>query len=579
MTAAQEPFRFLRCLVAAASGFLFTFFFFASWETWQELSTQNWDEEGLGWLKADFWARQMHLKEAAAGGALTLVLAVLGELLRKAPVPGIGLLRWGTRVFGGPAGFVAILVLALLPRGIAGISRPAAEEAAPNVMFVLVDTWRGDRTSFLGYERETWPLMDELVEEGVVFERAITQAPWTKPTVATLFTSLVPSKHGAMSHMPRDSGRRFVAMGNRHTTLAEKLAVAGYDTVAITHNANIQPVYGFGQGFREFRFLNDWDLRAETMIAEAEDWLQSYDGDRPFFCYLHLTDPHYPYDPPAPYKGTWDKSGDDFNLEYDVIKDFHEGKREISAAQLQHLFDAYDEEMLYTDSQLTPFLKSVQERYPNTIVVLVGDHGDELWEHDSVGHGHVLFDELTWVPLVLWGPTLDPARVAGQVRLLDVFPTLMELTGAGGQIPQMMGSSLVPMMKGEEQGHRPAPMETGGDGEPPWHVRGLSMTVDGVLWKMIRNEKVEGEDPDSPWNKELSFELYNLDADPLEQTNLAAEHPELVEQLFETMKEMGWYTHPDDLEGEEVHWTVSDETAENLEGLGYMDAGEEDDEE
>ena len=567
MSAAESSFRPFRCLVAALSGFLFTYLFFASWETWKEIGTQNWDQDGLGWLKLDFWARQQHVKEALAGGALTLVLALLGELLQGRAVPGLGLLRWGTRTFGRPLGFFAVLLLALLPRGLARVTRPAPAEGAPNVMFVLVDTWRGDRTSFLGYERETWPEIGRMAEEGVVFERAITQAPWTKPTVATLFTSLVPSKHGAMSHMPRHSGRRFVAMGNRHTTLAEQLAVAGYETIAFTHNANIQPIYGFGQGFRHFDFLDSWDLRAETMIAEAQAWLDGYDEDRPFFVYLHLTDPHYPYDPPAPYQGTWDQSGDDFNLEYSVIKDFHEGKREITPEQLQHLFDAYDEEMLYTDSQLAPFFRGLRERFPNTVFVLVGDHGDELWEHDSVGHGHVVFDELTWVPLVLWGPGLPPMRVPDQVRLLDVLPTLLELTGAGEPNDEMMGASLMPLVRGEESGHRPAPMETGGDGEPPWHVRGLSMVVDGVLWKMVRNEI-------SSFNDEVSFELYDLDADPKEQRNLAAERPELVERLFEEMKARGWYTHPDDLQGEAVHWKASAETAENLEGLGYLDAGE-----
>ncbi|MBC8327356.1 MAG: sulfatase-like hydrolase/transferase, partial [Planctomycetes bacterium] len=395
-------------------------------------------------------------------------------------------------------------------------------------------------------------------------ERAVSQAPWTKPTVASLFTSLVPSKHGAMSHMSRESGKRFVAMGNQHTTLAESLASAGYETFAITHNANIQPVYGFGQGFRSFRFLNDWDLKADTIIREAEHWFDGFDGGRPFFCYVHVTDPHYPYDPPAPFRGRWDHSGLSVPIDHDVIQKFHGGQREFSETEKQHLRDAYDEEMVYTDSVVTPFLRKIRARYPDTVIVLVGDHGDEFWEHGAMGHGHVLYDELTRVPLLIWAPGLAPRRVASQVRLLDVYPTLLEMTGGDPAQPWMMGESLVPLLEGGSGPHRPAPMETGGDGEPPWHLRGISMLYEGQLWKMIRREKDD-------WNPAGEFSLlFNMELDPFERNDLAAERPEIVAALFQAMKEKGWYTHPSDLEGEGFEGGLDRDTEENLQGLGYL---------
>ena len=570
MSSPRLPFRVVRCLVAAVSGFLFAFSVMAAWWAWLEISSQDWDQPGLGWLKVDFWSRQMPWKEAAAGGALTLVLACLGEAQRGRGRPGQGMVQWGARVFGRPAGFLSRGARARLPQGRAALFRPAPAEGAPNVLFVLVDTWRSDHTSFLGYERETWPKLGELAEEAAVFERAVSQAPWTKPTVASLFTSLVPSQHGAMSHMSRESGKRFVAMGNEHTTLAERFASGGYETFAVTHNANIQPAYGFGQGFQSFQFLNDWNLKAATIIHEAQKWFDAYRGGRPFFAYVHLTDPHYPYDPPPPFKGIWDQSGMSIPIDHEVIHKLHRGELEFTAEEKQHLRDAYDEEMVYTDSVLTPFLLKIREQHPNTVIVLVGDHGDEFWEHGAMGHGHVLYDELTWVPLLIWAPGVEPQRVSSQVPLLDVAPTLLELAGLEFAPEVMMGESLLPLMRGAGGGHRPAPMETGGDGEPPWHLRGISMVHEGQLWKLIRGERDDWSPGGAPYTL-----LFNLDEDPEERHDRAAERPEIAAALFEEMKARGWYTHPDDLEGEGFTGELDAGTEENLQGLGYLDVEEE----
>ena len=565
-----EPFRAGRCLVAAASGFLFTLFAVGAWRAWQEISAQNWGDAGLEWLRWDYWARQMPLKHAAAGGLLTLALALAGEALRRAGVPPVTWVRSATAFFGRWPGFVLVLALAALPKAVAASTRPAHDEGAPNVVFVLIDTWRADHTSFLGYERETFPKLGALAEKGVIFENAIANSPWTKPTVATLFTGLIPSKHGAMSHMPADSGRRFVSMGRRHLTLAEAFRASGYDTVAFTHNANIRSEFGFDQGFGIFEVEVG---RTEAMVEMAREWLNGYEDERPFLAYLHITDPHYPYDVPEHIAGTWDKSGSDFNLNYDVVKEFHDGKRQVTPEIERRCRDAYDEELLSTDTYLTPFLEEVLAAHPDTVVVVVGDHGEEFWDHGLVGHGHVLYDELMHVPFVLWAPGLGPQRVPNQVSLLDVFSTVLALTGLTERIetPADQGSSLLPILRGEESGDRPAPMETGGDGEPPWQLRGIRAELDGRLWKLVIQEEQEYR------NKEQSFSLYDLDADPEERTNLAESHPEIVAKLWEMLKERDWYIAPKDLEGE-VENFHDPELADNLHDLGYADMDTEDEE-
>jgi len=564
---------YARRILAALSGLMFTLFVMGLAAAFKEIAVQDWDGQGSGWLKLQYWAQQVPWKEGIAGGGAALVAALA---LQR-----ITLVRWATNFFGSARGLILCTALVLSPCVVATLSRPSAPPSAPNVLFVLVDTVRADHVSFLGYERETWPELGRLAESGAVFERALTQAPWTKPTVATLFTSLVPSKHGAMSHMPMESGRRFVAMGREHRTLAESLAANGWETAAVAHNANIQPVYGFGQGFDDFHFIEDWNLRAPTMINVARDWIGERDGDRPWFMYLHLTDPHYPYDaPPAPDGpgGMWDKSGSDFVLNYEVIKGFHDGEWEPTAELRQHLYDAYDEELLYTDQQLAPFMEQVMKEHPNTVVVLVGDHGDELWEHDSLGHGHVVYDELVHVPLVMWGAyalttektALPGSRVSGQVRLLDVSPTLLDLCGlTDPNTGAYMGESLLAMIRNDPTRNLPAPFETGGDGEPPWQLRGISAQHGGQLWKLIRQEH-------DFRHQEVGSKLFNLSTDPLELNDVAADNPEVVEALFSLMQARGWYTKPEDMVGELFNADqVDSNTLQNLHDIGYGDFDDE----
>ncbi|RMH05243.1 MAG: hypothetical protein D6702_00900 [Planctomycetota bacterium] len=569
MSSVPRPIRPLRCLVAAASGFLFAWFAVGAFETWREIRVQDWNDPDLGWLKIDFWARAAPVKEAAAAAVLTLLLALSGEFLRRSASALPRLLRWGSRTFGRPAGFLLVLALALAPRAVAVLTRPAPPAGAPNVLFILVDTWRADRTSFYGYERPTWPEIGALAQEGVVFERAVAQAPWTRPSVASILTSLTPSRHGAMSHMPAGSSRRFVALDRRHRTLAESLAAAGYDTMAISNNANIVPYFGFGQGFREFTKVS-WEVDAGDMAADMERWIDRRDGSRPFFCYLHVTDPHHPYEAPEGFRGMWDKSGiTDFNLNSAQIRKFHAGELDLGGGRLQHLKDAYDEEQRYTDSALAPFIRRVREKHPDTIVVLVGDHGEEFLDHGSLGHGHVLYQELTHVPLVLWAPGFSGLRIDTQVPLLDVLPTILDLTGAAQPTPEAMGHSLLPLLRAGGGEDRPAPMETGGDGEPPWQLRGIAMRYDGRLWKLIR-EEVSEVNPDG-----VKIHLYDLEADPLEQHDLARERPEVAEALFQAMKEHGWYILLDEVEGGTWHGGAGAAALQgDLQALGYLDGGE-----
>ena len=488
----------LRVLLATLAGFLFTMFAVCAAYTWEESKAQLWGMLGYGWLSMDAWSRSWEIKEALAGAALTLVLAVVAELTAKSQFGLFRLISWGERTAAHPATLVALLVLTFgVPRMAASVSKPNPPDEARNLLYVMVDTWRADHVGWLGYERPVTPKLDELVRSGIVFERAVSVSGWTKPSVATQLTGLLPSVHGAVSQPVRNPDGSQVPVNGTMlppgvTTWVETLRGRGWETAMFSNNPNILPSHGFDQGVSHFvDYVNhpettaDFDRgRAEHMLPDVREWIdaQATKGEK-FAAYVHLMDPHYPYVAPAPFKGTFDKTDSDFQLDGYVCGKWMDGTltaEDVGELEIERIKAIYDEEILYTDYYLAPFLEEIRRDYPDTVIVLISDHGEEFLEHGQFGHGHSVYAELVNVPLVLWAPQLEPARIPWQVRSYDVLPTILELVGTSRSekdIP-LLGSSLI----GIEDGHRLALMESGGDERPPWHWRSVS---DGEF-KMIQ---------------------------------------------------------------------------------------------
>jgi len=553
--------------------------------TLAEAGLQRWGELGLEWLTWQRLAAMHPWKQTLAAAAVGVLLGVVLEILSAGGRRETA--ERAARVLGAPV-LAALAALAAfgLPPALARATRPSPPPASPNLLFVLIDTWRADHAGFLGYERAVSPRLDALVERGVVFENALAQSGWTKPSVATLLTGLLPSEHRAISQPQLGLRVRGINLPPGATTLVEILAGHGWDTGMWSNNPNILPERGFAQGASHFvdyfhQRREGFDAgRSEHMLPDVERWLAER-GERPFCAYVHVMDPHYPYVAPEPFAGTFaealgeGESG--FQLEGGLIQEYRCGERDLASItpeMVERLIDIYDEELLYVDHHVGGFLERFLEEHPNTVVVVVGDHGEEFLEHGQLGHSHSLHRELTHVPLVLWAPGLEPGRVDSQVRLLDVLPTLLELVGLGGALPRgARGESLLPLIEGSERGHRAAPMETGGDERPAWHWRAIS---DGEL-KLLRRERdlpttrplpplgprdLEGERPYSL--------LYSLADDPGETRDLAAEHPDEVERLFELMRERGWYFPPErTLALPALDAALDEDDAEALGHLGY----------
>jgi len=305
----------------------------------------------------------------------------------------------------------------------------ANEERPLNVVIIGVDTLRPDHLGCYGYHRDTSPAIDELANESTLFENAISQSPWTLPSFGSIFTSLYPSQHGAMSAVSR--------MRETFPTLATILSDRGYATGAIVNASVLKPEYGVNRGFEYYDPAPLEGRNADGTTRDALAWVDDNPG-RPFLLFAHYFDPHEPYAPPPPYstryRGAYDGPiGKRFVL-HDHFPEvrgmaFDDLKR-LSVADWDQIRALYDGEIAFTDSQVGLLLEGLRERdlMANTLVIFLSDHGEEFYEHGGFGHGHVLYDEVIHVPLMfsLPGKIPEGKRVDRQVRMVDIMPTILD---------------------------------------------------------------------------------------------------------------------------------------------------------
>ncbi len=529
---------FLVSAVAAASGLVGALRWFLA------ARAGNWGETGDGLLFWLQWAGDPGGDRLLYAAALALALLLLAALLRRRPAG-----RWlGSllRLGGHPFVALGLVLFALLPQGVTALLRPAPDPEAPSVVLVVLDSVRLDEMGWGGAEHPTTPHLDRLAEEGVAFTQAITQAPWTKPSAATLLTGLIPGRHLAIG---RPSLGLYSALEGRHRTLAEAFLAAGWETCALSTNPNITARFGFRQGFQRFR--DDAREDADWLLGEARAWLGERDRERPFFLYLHLNDTHYPYAAPEPWRGAFYDGPSQAVLDGSTEAEFRaldpDGGflREFSAEDARQFRLSQMEELRAVDERLGPFLEEVFTGERPVIAVIVSDHGEEFLEHGDLGHGHQVYDELLRVPLqVAWNEEagrrlgLRRGRWNTQVRLLDVAPTVLELCDLGWpeRAAPLDGESLVPFLRDEAdpQAHRPAWSETD-------HYGSLRSGPTGPLrtWRMP-GEKIITTDP---WVLEEAWKgrywVFDLGADPEERRNLAGEKERRL-RLLQAMEASGW---------------------------------------
>lgn len=413
--------------------------------------------------------------------------------------------------------FVLVLVVLLLP-----VIRRPVPPTEHSVVVLLVDTLRADHMGVYGYARPTTPHVDAAAANAAVFERAVSQASWTKPSVASLFTSLYPSVHLTGSGT---SVRRHVEDGVVHmvpapasalptsgtlprsvVTVAEVFREAGYAVGGFVANSLVERTDGYGQGFERYETMRDAEV-----TRRGVEWIESH-GDRPYFLYLHYMAPHAPYDPPEAYD-VFTQHPPTIDIHGSASKDSinFTGQKTLTDAEIGELIDQYDGEIRYADALVDQVLAAIGD--PNTIVLLTADHGEAFMDHGMVWHeSFQLYEELTRVPLVWWGPGVLAGRIQDAVMHIDIVPTLLSLCGLT-PTREMQGRSLVPLLAGDSLEPRPVFSETRDWGD----VRAVSS--DGT--KLIVDREAR------------ALELYDLEADPAERTNIAPRESERRARLLE----------------------------------------------
>lgn len=462
-------------------------------------------------------------------------------------------------------------------RGPANTFKPAKPDKPPPIVVIMVDTLRADRLGVYGNSRGLTPTMDRWAGEGVVFEQAIAPAPWTLPSVASLFTGFYPPVHGANAgKYTREIGtsganwRRGIP--ERIPTFIESLAQAGYKAYGVSTNLFVQRKTGFGRGFDIFRNqVQSGSKTASRVNRELARAVNHLGRPEQLLLYIHYMDVHEPYLAPAKY----------IDPLLDEIEAFEQltPVDDVNRGIFREIRQRYGDETRH--AELMPYIEYWEARYDGGVkqldkslqqlenilrskniwerawVILLSDHGEALGEDDTWSHGSSARQHQLHVPLILRWPEYLPAdqRITAPVSLVDVFPTLLDALDVAHPQPTQ-GRSLLPLIFGA--GDESHPVFAAGVKRRPEE---FAVIDDG--WKLRFD----------PTNELV--ELYDLNTDPQETNNLArANHPQLM--ALKAQLEQHQANNERWAQGvERETGSFTPEELRTLQALGYL--GEEDD--
>ena len=391
------------------------------------------------------------------------------------------------------------------------LAPPVTAAQRPDVVVILVDTLRVDRLGCYGSSRGLTPAIDALAARGVAFRNAYAASSWTKPSIASLFTSRYPHDHG-VAHP--DS-----LLANDEQTLAEGFHDAGYATGAFTANPLLDPKFGFAQGFDAYDAPKlRWkasEVRKRVSVWLATVWARR--GPRPpIFLYVHYMEPH------SPYLGTpklAELFGPDALLSLpDVNRRLSNAAASpLSVAERERMERVYDAEVAEVDAQIAS-LQNLFKLYGlvDPIFVVLADHGEEFWDHGGMLHGQTLYEEVIHVPLVVVEPGATTGEVTDTVSLRDVAPSLLDLAG----IPRpasFEGRSLRALLTPRSGWGRAWEAVTHPFAEPSTAVSELHPYPGSPSHRSRRQRAIVRGREKAIWTDDGRVEFYDLAADPRER--------------------------------------------------------------
>ncbi len=425
----------------------------------------------------------------------------------------------------------------------------SAPPQRPNILLIVIDTLRADSLSCYGHARQTSPFLDHLAAEGVRFDRAYAPCSWTVPSVASMLSSTYVNQHGL--------GRRFRGEGGGVSTwaiipsdvpcLAQLLSDGGYKTFGLVANMSLAPERGFDRGFGRYGCIGS--VNVDRVREALATWLPEIAGaQEPWFFWLHLFDPHGPYDGRAPwleeFDPEWRRAAPMNGMS---PPQFAARAKKLPASDVAVAKACYDSEIRAADE----LIREVFARLPgadDAFVLVTADHGEEFLDHGGTLHGGSLYDEQIRVPFIIRTPDRRSAGTveAQPVSLVDVLPTLL---GAAG-LESPPGAAGINVMT-KDGVNVPEGREVFAE------LRGLRAVID-ARWKLIIT--MGSRDADR---------LFDLSSDPGENLNLAATEAGLLEArrvLIDGYEEGVRQTPPQGIE-------IDRRTVEKLRSLGYLGGG------
>jgi arylsulfatase A-like enzyme len=415
-------------------------------------------------------------------------------------------------------------------------SQSVVETAQPNVLLVVIDTLRADRVAAQRNGQAVMPNLHAFAQQSQWFTRAYSAATWTKPSVTSILTGLYPETHRVQYGVQKawfegQDMTRVETLPKGTPTLSTLLKAQGYRTGTIQTNQHLTQAMGYGEGVDSFEFY--FAQPAGLITDRALEFVGKAEG--PWFLLAQYIDPHAGYNPPEPHRShfgplpaltpeetEWLKDENYHTgyyidrVKYDVGQIEQRQYGSFSPSGQEAIRQLYDGECHYTDHELDRLLDAVQRDYPNTIIIITADHGEEFWEHGSIGHAKTVYDEVARVPLIVRAPGVAAGVVEAPVGSIDIAPTVAKLTNISA-LPTWQGRDLF-----DPEAARPVVYSSTKGSIKEF---GLDAAA-AVRWphKLVDDRKRQ------------STKLFDLSADPTEQSDIGDGLAEVRDGLLQELK-------------------------------------------
>ena len=458
-----------------------------------------------------------------------------------------------------------------------------------NIILIVIDALRSDHLGIYGYDRNITPNIDRYSSGGALFANALSQSSWTKPSVASYFTSRYPGMNAVKEY--EDS------CPTELTTLAEMLKERDYYTRGVVANINASQKYNYHQGFDNFLFpaghsqkkllfpprllihkvgiVEEWCYRlglvdgnvlygdAHTVNRAVIPWLKRNSGKN-FFLYVHYMEPHFPYYPRSPRYSAGSKITIEDMRTFKALRT-PEFRGSLSVKTVNTMIDRYDDEIAETDRKIGQLFREFDKLriWENSIVILTSDHGEEFQDHGMVDHGNSMYQELIKVPLVVFLPdgTGKGKVVRERAELLDLLPTIFDFLQ--WEEHDFDGNSLLPLLTAQDDSLlKQKPYY--GEVSPIRGIEAADMVYAVIEGDYKLLKAVYADSTDS-----ISYQLFDLVSDPAERNDIAAENPDILAEMTATMDSLYNYCQSKAVMPEEIGEELTPEQMEQLRALGY----------